>query len=139
MATTTKERAQVLEQLYRKGISYQDAHALRRISMTLHRWFELECGDGNDYSSWSIERDEHTNKPYTVVYPNQGKAYRRPIADRETGAYKRLALIMEKYPALIHYVQTDCRGASLYILTVEQANYGGYPLESIYNRGVAIY
>jgi hypothetical protein len=29
------------------GISYDDAAQLRRISMTLHRWHELECGDGN--------------------------------------------------------------------------------------------
>lgn len=139
MSATTKERAHVLEQLYKKGIRFNDAHALRRISLTLRRWFELECGDGNDCASWSIERDAHTNKPYTVVSPHQGKAYRRPLADRETGAYTRLAVIMAKYPALIHYVQTDCRGAALYILTVEQANDGGYPLDSIYNRGVAVY
>lgn len=139
MHSTAKERYEVMTRLDRLGIAYADACALRRISLTLRRWFELECGNGNDYSSWSIERDEQTNKPYTVVHPNQGKAYRRPIADRETGAYKRLAVIMAKYPALIHYVQTDCRGAALYILTVEQANDGGYPLDSIYSRGVAIY
>jgi len=38
------------------GISYEDATALRRISMTLHRWHELECGDGNSYGSWCITR-----------------------------------------------------------------------------------
>lgn len=133
MTTTTKERAQVLEQLYRKGIGYQDAHALRRISMTLHRWFELEAnGD--------VRRDDQTHGCYAFY----GRGTKGPfqtvrIPDRETGAYKRLALIMEKYPALIHYVQTDCRGASLYILTVEQANDGSYPLDSIYSRGVAVY
>ena len=31
------------------GINLEDARALRRISMTLHRWYELECGDGNDH------------------------------------------------------------------------------------------
>ena len=139
MSTTTKERYEVLERLARLGIGYDEAQRLRRISLTLHRWFELECGDGNDYASWSIERDEQTNKPYLCVYPHTGTMQRTPIADRETGAYKRLATIMAKYPALIHFVQTDCRGASLYILTVEQANEGGYPLDSIYNRGVAVY
>ena len=38
------------------GISFDDARALRRISMTLHRWHELECGNGNDYYSWSVVR-----------------------------------------------------------------------------------
>ena len=42
--------------LVRAGIEYDDAQALRRIAMTLHRWHELECGDGNNYGSWSIER-----------------------------------------------------------------------------------
>ena len=37
------------------GFSYNDAAELRRISMTLHRWHELECGDGNEHGSWSIE------------------------------------------------------------------------------------
>jgi len=51
----------------------------------------------------------------------------------------RLGVLMAKYPSLIHYVQGDPRGASLYLLTLEQANDGGYPLDSVYSRGVAIY
>jgi hypothetical protein len=35
------------------GIDHTDAVSLRRISMTLHRWHELECGD----TSGCIERD----------------------------------------------------------------------------------
>jgi hypothetical protein len=45
--------------LIRAGISYDDAYALRRISMTLNRWFELECGT----DAGAIERDETTGKP----------------------------------------------------------------------------
>ena len=45
-----------IDALQSAGISYHDAIALRRISMTLHRWHEFECGDGNDYSSWCIVR-----------------------------------------------------------------------------------
>lgn len=33
-----------------------DAEALRRISMTLHHWHELECGDSNSHGSWAIVR-----------------------------------------------------------------------------------
>lgn len=139
MSTTQKERYEVLQRLDKLGISYTDANALRRIALTLHRWFELECGDGNDYGSWAIERDEVTDKPYRVVYPHQGKSYRRHIPDRENGARKRLAVILAKYPNLHAYIQTDCRGASLYILTAEQLAYYNRPIDSIYNNGVAVY
>ena len=62
MRVSIKERMLVLERLGKLGIGYDEAQALRRISMTLQRWGELECGDGNDYCSWSIERDEGTDK-----------------------------------------------------------------------------
>ena len=45
---------------------------------------------------------------------------RYPIADRETGARKRLAVIMARYPHLTAYVQGDPRGCALYILTASQ-------------------
>ena len=37
--------------LMQAGIKPDDAQALRRISMTLQRWHELECGDSNSYGS----------------------------------------------------------------------------------------
>lgn len=40
----------------------EDAESLRRISMTLHRWHELECGDGNEHGSWSIERGREVER-----------------------------------------------------------------------------
>lgn len=143
---TQKERYEVLHRLDRLGVSYEDAQALRRIAMTLHRWFELECGDGNEWGSWAIERDENgEGVPYMVHHHyrhGQGKDYttKRQIPDRETGARKRLALILAKYPSLHAYVQTDPRGAALYILTAEQiARYDNRPLDQIYNHGVAVY
>jgi hypothetical protein len=59
------------------GISRDDAEALRRISMTLSRWHELECGDGNDYGSWAIARGRKDHKPecpvmFAVDSANQG-------------------------------------------------------------------
>ncbi len=39
--------------LLRAGISWDDAHAMRRIAMTLHAWYELECGTDRG----CIERD----------------------------------------------------------------------------------
>ena len=98
------------------GINYSDTVALRRIEMTLSRWGELECGDGNNYNSWAIERDPDTDKPYMVTYPHNGKSYRTAIPDRENGALKRLAGIMARYPTLVAYHQTDPRGCSLYVI-----------------------
>lgn len=102
-----------LNTMTRLGVSTEDAWALRRIEMTLHRWYEAECGDGNDHASWAIERDETTDKPFRCVYPHNGRATRTPIADRERGALKRLAIIMKRYPALRADTQSDPRGCAL--------------------------
>ncbi len=120
-----------LRQLERLGISYNDAESLRRISMTLHRWHELECGvDGG-----CVERDETTQKTYWL---NSHTMRRMPFPDRETGALKRLAAIMAKYPTLRSYVQGDPRGCALYILRPGDVLEGGAD-DSYYSRGIAVY
>jgi len=143
MATTAKERYEVLSRLEKAGISYEHANALRRISMTLSRWGELECGDGNEYGSWAIERDESTEVPYMVHHRymhGQGKdtVHRTRIADREKGALKRLQAIMSKYPDLLAYHQTDPRGCAVYVLRKDDVPVGS-SVDSVYNRGVAVY
>lgn len=88
----------VLESL---GFTPGQAVALRRISLTLRRWYEQECGDGNQYGSWAIERDDNGDgKPFMVHHHyRHGKSpdtiSRTPIADRERGAIKRLAAIVK--------------------------------------------
>lgn len=129
---------EMLARLERAGISPDDALALRRISMTLHRWHELECGDSNEYCSFGIERDEDTGRPYMVVCPNSGATRRHAIADRERGALKRLAAIMARYPSLRSYVQGDPRGAALYILRPGDVPEGA-DVDSYYSRGLAVY
>lgn len=124
------------------GISRDDAAALRRISMTLRRWFELECGTGEGQVSRSIERDgdDGDGKPFLRIQYPTAHGYsdnRYPVADKERGARKRLATIMARYPGLTAYVQGDPRGCSLYILTAEHLS-GGPSIDSVYNRGVAI-
>ena len=64
-----------------------------------------------------------------------GKAWRIP--DRETGARKRLDAIMAKHTPLSAYVQTDPRGAALYILRPGDVPVGADP-DAYYNRGVCI-
>ena len=123
------------------GINYHDAWQLRRDAMALHRWFELECGDGNDYGSWAIERDETDNKLYMVHHSYASAktvTTRRRIADRETPAVARIKAVMAKYPDFLPYIQGDPRGAPLYI--VRKADIPeGKELDAYYSRGIAVY
>lgn len=136
------------------GITYEDAASLRRISMTLHRWHELECGDSNDHSSWVIVRGEkrppHPADPARFHYDDNGKPFierhihrgspdarYEAIADREKGALKRLATIMARYPTLTAYVQGDPRGAALYILRPSDVP-EGQQANAYYSRGIVV-
>lgn len=137
------------------GFTQQEAEQLRRISMTLQRWHELECGiDGG-----RIERDgdEDDSRPYLVRQDYRtGKVYRRAIPDRETGARKRLAKIIKARngrmpersvvmlqhraaPDLLSaYIQTDPRGAALYIIRPGDVPEGG-DVSAYYSRGICVY
>lgn len=95
-------------------LNFDDTNMLRKAQITLHRWAEQECGDGNDYASWSIERDENTGIPYRCVYPHDGKSYRTRIPDREAGALKRIADVCNRN-GLHFYHQGDPRGCALYV------------------------
>ena len=142
MTTKIERQHQLISQLEAMGFTLDESRALRRIEMTLHRWGEQECGDGNDYASWAIERDEQTGKPYMVTYPHQdSKSHRRRIADRETGALRRLAKIVAGRNArstdpVIAYHQTDPRGAALYI--VRESDLDGLPVDQVYTRGLCV-
>lgn len=131
----------IIQPMIRAGIAHEDALALRRISMTLHRWHELECGDGNEWNSWAIERENEdgTGRPFMVTYPHRtGNPRRHLIPDRESGALRRLRKIMARYPSLGFYVQGDPRGAALYILRPGDVPEGA-DADAYYSRGVAVY
>lgn len=141
--------------LIQLGFTMDEADKLRRISMTLRRWNELECGDGNGY----IERDEKTGKP---VYVNCNSRYvsandpraRSAIADREAGALRRLKAIIDRrnmyqagviengkpvhYQPLNTYIQGDPRGAALYIIRPGDIP-AGQTADSCYSRGICVY
>lgn len=140
-------QADVLRSL---GFTSEEAEQLRRISMTLHRWHELECGDGNEFASWAIERDEHSGKPYRVTHHHNramgGEVTRCIIPDREAGAKKRLQEIVArvnvqragKVGKLSAYIQTDPRGAALYILRPGDVP-EGESADAYYSRGICVY
>lgn len=122
---------EMLTRLQQAGITFDDALALRRISMTLHRWHELQCGD--EYGC--IERDESSGKPYWL---NANTGRRSAMPDRERGALKRLAAIMARYPELSSYVQGDPRGAALYILRPGDVP-EGKDVDGYYSRGITVF
>lgn len=146
------------------GFTRDEAEALRRISMTLRRWYELECGDSNEYGSWAIERDENGDGPPFMVRHHYGhgqhpdRTTRYKVADRERGALARLVRIVAARNARVletadewdtahtrptatgvaYYLQTDPRGAALYILRPGDVPDGGDP-SSYYTRGICVY
>lgn len=156
MSITQQDRRDtesMLSRLEAAGISRSDAESLRRISMTLHRWHELECGDSNDYASWTIARGhkvKDANGVKSFEYDDNGAAFEErhvhsenkarytPIADRERGALKRLAAIMQRYPGFQSYVQGDPRGCALYILRPGDVREGA-SIDSCYNNGIAVH
>ncbi len=163
-----KDTLQMLTRLQSLGISAEDALRLRRISMTLHRWHELECGDGNNYGSWCIVRghkERHgvwkadvpaAQKDWgsVFIYNDDEKPFLEhhhymhghgkdstsyyAVSDRERGAKHRLARIMKRYPTLSVYIQTDPRGCALYILRPGDVPEGQEP-SCYYSRGIAVY
>jgi len=153
---TRKEAARLTAQentLLDLGFTASEAESLRRISLTLRRWHELECG----IDSGCIERDEKTGRPYWVNYHSRylsanDPRSRRRIADREAGALRRLNVILKnvnvrRFDALPNggemklfrtYIQTDPRGAALYILRPGDVP-AGESIESYYTRGLCVY
>lgn len=74
----TRDTERMIERLtavlsqYRTADSkpYDDALALRRISMTLQRWHELECGDSNNYGAWAIVRGKKAPAQWAIKHAN---------------------------------------------------------------------
>lgn len=148
---TTKREFEQRQHYYRAlqslGFTYDECEQLRRISMTLRRWHEGECGTDNG----CIERDEQTGKAY---WRNSYNDRRFPINDRETGAKRRLAAIIGQRngrPVLVNgefktcdgqkvsaYIQGDPRGAALYILRPSDVPQG-QSADSYYTRGICVF
>jgi len=149
MAMTKREKQRITAQentLMSLGFTSFEAEKLRKISMTLQRWHELECGiDGG-----CIERDEKTDKP---LWRSEYSGKLSPIADREKGAKKRLGHILGlrntrewvragthsvKQIAINAYIQGDPRGAALYLIRPDDIP-EGKNVESYYSRGICVY
>jgi len=122
-----EQRARMESNLAREGFTAEEIAKLRRASMTLHRWHEMECGS----DSGCVERDETTGKTYWL---NSMNGRRNPIPDRETPARARVASIIaarnerakvatyndraaKRATTCAACIQTDQRRCALLILT----------------------
>jgi len=124
--------ASLYSQTGRLGLSVEDTSALVRIERTLQRWAELECGNQRG----CIERDGDAGDGAPYWRSADGRKGHK-MADREAGALRRLARVMELHPNLVAYHQGDPRGCALYVLRREDIR-PGEDIHSVYNRGVAI-
>lgn len=147
MRPTEREKYEVIARLGKLGIDPDTAQKLRRISMTLRNWFELECGTGDERVTRSIEREDNgEGRPFLRVqflgrslgHDGIWQDTWTPIRDLEAGAMKRLDKIMTGLRGLRYYVQGDCRGCSLYILRRKDLK-DGEDINAVYTRGVAVY
>ncbi|MCR4339544.1 MAG: hypothetical protein NUW01_06620 [Gemmatimonadaceae bacterium] len=162
---TKREAVRQTEQertLIALGFTTDEAESLRRISIRLHRWHELECGTDSaclvrgtwDRESQSFNYDDN-GSPYFEFAGGSGRNRYQPTRDLETGAKRRLDAIikarnerdavalslqqvLDRRGAVRAYIQTDPRGAALYILRPGDVP-DGQAVESYYNRGICVY
>lgn len=134
----TKQEAQRREHMFRAlatfGIDRREAEQLRRISMQLRSWHERLCNE-------DIEERDDGSAWFTFHGASKSHAWRIP--NRGAGAERRLAAIMAPHRChLCYYVQTDPRGAALYIVSRVQLRRAGKKpadLDSCYTIGTAVY
>lgn len=144
--STQKQKFELYTKLQALGFTYEEAVQLRRIELTLRRWAEAE-------RNGDIQRSNVTGKPvrYLRTGPFNSRYHAYPISDREAGALRRLAGIVEgrnnraksydaRYSSFMQHVfwyhQTDPRDCALYL--VRRSDLNGQPIDSVYNRGLAV-
>lgn len=89
------------------GIDVDDAKSLLGIERKLRHWAEDVCNG-------LVEVDE--NGVAYRISSSYAELNKWKIPNQQTRALKKLDEIMNKYPHLIAYHQTDPRGCSLYII-----------------------
>ena len=151
--STQKRKFELFARLQALGFTYEESEQLRRIEITLSRWAEAECNGDIQREELRGPAGEYVGegKPYRV-YEQGSRAKRYPVADRESGALRRLKAIVDirntrevegratEPRSVVPYYQGDCRGCMLYLLTREQLTQDGklLPVESYYTRGLAV-
>lgn len=130
---TRKEKIRITMQMDRcanLGLSHSEHDTLRRASMRLQRWGEMECNH-------DVNRGEKTGK-VTIRYQRYDGSISKPqpVRDMETPAIKRCEAIAKAH-GLVFYHQSDPRGAQVYIGKADDLK--GQPIESCYTRLLCVY
>ncbi len=121
--TITNDRLRAL------GLTQAECDQLRRDSMRLSRWAEMECNH-------DVSREDIAGKVTIRYCLNNGDITKpRVIADRETPAIKRCEAIAKAH-GLVFYHQGDPRGCAVYIGRADDL--GGLPIDSAYTRLIAV-
>ena len=130
--TTKREleaRYRYFTELQELGLTYEECETLRRASMTLQSWGEMECN--ND-----VYRAGEGGAVWIREQTYNGITKPRRIPDRETPAIKRCEALCRAH-GLIFFHQGDPRGVAVYV--GRQEALGGLPVEEGYNRLVAVF
>ncbi len=124
------DRFRMEESLHRLGLSDAEVTSLRRASMRLQRWGEMECNH-------DVQRNETTGE-VTIRYAHDDGRISKPrrIPDRETPALKRCKAIADAH-GLVFYHQGDPRGAAVYVGTAEMLR--GHSVDSNYSNLICVY
>ncbi len=123
LAMTRREAERLTHQenvLLDLGFTRAEAESLRRISMTLHRWYEHE-------RNGAIQREGENGDGRPFWYNTDSGRKIGPVADREAGAVKRLKAIIDRRNR-DEVRQTTC---SVCDLDIE----GSFPFQTWHDRG----
>lgn len=155
-----ERRARQAQALIGLGFTAEEGETLRRASHILQRWHEAECGTdraclvrGRIVAGAFQYVDDGV--PYWEHAGFSGRARYTRTADRERGAKDRIARIIGQRngrPCLVDgvmraadprgpiaaYIQTDPRGAALYLIRPGDVPDGG-DVASYYTRGICVY
>lgn len=127
-----------LTQLTRLGIDYADATALRRISMTLHRWYELECGGDEN---GCISREENIRWKVEVKARLIEHARNRlncPSLDKTKYAHGSKEQALNKVAKELHQDGYEILAMNASIIEYDDGNGKPYWLNSYNNRRTRI-
>lgn len=137
----TKKQLERYHYLYsaleRAGFDADETDRLLKIEHTLHRWSEEECNGTIERDPDDVSPKHPDGQPYRSFAAWGGKHNAYKVADREAGALRRLAQLMEGHPEYVAYHQGDPRGCALYLVKRSEVPEGGR-LDSYYARGLAV-
>jgi hypothetical protein len=126
---------EIIQSLTGLGVTDSDIIILQNIAKGLHAWDEAQCGD--EFGNCVEIDDDNVCWLTSEPFDHKGPRSRRRIPNTGVRLANRLGNVMKRYPLLVSYHQSDCRGWPLYILRLSDIP-AGSSINSVYNRGAGI-